>query len=93
MCNITYMQELESTKTTDPLVMTKNIILLCTPAILLARTVNAISRTIVDRMALNILVSVGVLVTFPQSILNHLVDRSLPGTMAITIFLSAQKWN
>lgn len=87
------MQPLETTKTTDPVYLTKNVILLCAPAILAARAINTISRTIVDRVALNILVFLGVIFTFPTSILNHILERSLPGTMAITIFLSAQKWD
>jgi len=67
--------------------------LLSIPAILLARTINHVSTTVWTRLALNVFIFTSIIVAFPDYFVRHLIERSFPGTMAMTIFLSVQDWN
>jgi len=79
-------------KKPEPFRFTMDMILLSVPAVLLAQSINGLVTTIWMRLLLNILVSLVVVYTLPDIITDHILKRTFPGVLAITIFLSVQKW-
>lgn len=76
-----------------PVRFASDIILLSVPAIILARAIDGQQVNVWTRLVLNVLVALVVTFLFPDYIVDHLLNRTFPGTMAITVFLSAQTWN
>ena len=75
------------------LVLGKDILLLGIPALLFAHIINTHVHDVWTRLGINAAVAGIVVSSFPDVIVRHLVDRTFAGTVAITIFLSAQQWS
>lgn len=76
----------------DALVLSMHILMLGVPAILLARAINTYVDDVWTRISVNALVAACIVSFFPDVIVQHLIDRTFAGTVAITVFLSAQTW-
>lgn len=79
-------------KKPEPLRFTMDMILLSVPAVLLAQGINELVTTIWMRLLLNIAVSLTIVYTFPDMITRHVLERTFPGVLGMTVFLSVQRW-